>query len=202
MHTLHQSIKKKGNKEPCANYRPISLLSYVGKILEKCVQTHVFKFLNANHLKTPSQSGFIPGDSAVYHLLSLYDELCKTLDNGVTAQAVFVDVSKAFDRVWHRGLVSELEAIGIRGTLLEWFKDYLMERKLAVVIKGCISDYARVSAGVPQGSVLGPLLFLIYINDIVTDIEAVINLFADDTSLDNDDLRAEILNSDLEKIID
>ena len=81
---------------------------------------------------------------------------------------------KAFDRVWHRGLVSKLAATGIRGTLLKWFKDYLMERKPAVVIKGCISDYASVTAGVPQGSVQGPLLFIIDINDVVTDIEAVI----------------------------
>ena len=114
-----------------------------------------------------------------------------------------IDISKAFDKVCQRGLVSKLEAIGVRGGLLNWFKNCLAGRRRAVVIKGYRSDYTYVSAGVPQESVLGPLLFLIYINDIVIDIESVIQLFADDTSmylcLDNDDVRAEIPNSDLER---
>ena len=103
---------------------------------------------------------FHPGYSSVYQLLSLYDDLCRSLDNGVTTQAIFFDISKAFDNVRHRGLVSKLEAIGIRGGLLNWFKNYLAGRRQTVVIKGCRSDYTDVSGGVPQGSVLGPLLNL------------------------------------------
>ena len=107
-----------------------------------------------------------------------------------------------FDKVWHRGLLRKLQAIGIRGTLLHWFENYLAERKQAVVLHGSRSDYLTVPAGVPQGSVLGPLLFLIYINDIVEDIESVIKLFADDISvLRRSHIRAEILNNDLDKIM-
>ena len=110
----------------------------------------------------------------------------------------------AFDRFWHNGLIRKLYAIGVRGTLLTWFKDYLTNRTQAVVIKGKTSPYLTIPSGVPQGSVLGPLLFLIYMNDIVIDIEAIIKLFADDTSIylsiDEPDRRSLILNSDLLKI--
>ena len=203
--TAHVSpIYKKGERNKCNNYRPISLLSCVGKVLEKCVQSHLLTYLSENNLITPSQSGFLPGHSTIYQLLNIYDDLCKCLDQGSAAQAVFFDISKAFDKVWHKGLIKKLEGIGVRGGLLCWFKDYLSDRKQAVVVKGSISEYLCTSAGVPQGSVLGPVLFLIYINDIVSEIESVMKLFADDTSmylcLDNQNIRAEILNSDLDKI--
>ena len=197
-------LHKKGPKEFCNNYRPISLLSCIGKVLEKCIHKHVYNFLQYNNIITQSQSGFIRGDSTVNQLLCIYNDLCSSFDKGITAQAVYLDISKAFDRVWHTGLLSKLEAVGIRGKLLNWFRDYLSCRMQATVIKGEKSDFKSVSAGVPQGSVLGPLLFLIYINDIVNNIQSVIKLFADDTSLslalNNPDSRAEILNHDLEKI--
>ena len=199
-------IHKKGDKSICNNYRPISLLSCVGKIMEKCIQKHVFAFLTEHNLLTLSQSGFIPGDSTTYQLLSIYDDFFKSLDRKSITQAVFFDISKAFDRVWHRGLIHKLNAIGIRGPLLNWFEDYLNGRKQAVVIKGKISSYKAVQSGVPQGSVLGPLLFLIFINDIVKDIESLVKLFADDTSmylqLNDGVIRTYILNSDIAKILD
>ena len=99
-------LYKKGNKEQCANYRPISLLSCVGKTLEKCVHRHVSNYLNANQkIITPSQSGFTPKDSTVYQLLSIYDDFCKSFDSEIITQAIFFDISKAFDKVWHRGLL-------------------------------------------------------------------------------------------------
>ena len=195
---------KKGDRHNCENYRPISLLSCIGKVLETCVQQHVLTFLMNNNLLSAAQSGFIPNDSTVFQLLSIYDDFCKFIDSKTTAQAIFFDVSKAFDKVWHRALIHKLFAIGIRGNLLNWFTDYLKDRRQAVVLKGSRSPYLSLSAGVPQGSVLGPLLFLVYINDIAEDIESIIKLFADDTSmylgLENVNVRTEILNSDLDKI--
>ena len=151
-----------------------------------------------------SQSGFIPHDSTVFQLLCIYDDFCKFLDSRITAQAIFFDISKAFDKVWHKALLYKLSALGIRGQLLGWFTDYLKDRSQAVVLKGSKSSYLPILAGVPQGSVLGPLLFLVYINDITQDIESIIKLFADDTSmylgLEHTQIRTDILNSDLEKI--
>ena len=100
------------------------------------------------------------------------------------SESSFCDISKAFDRVWHRGLLFKLRRIGITGPLLQWFQSYLENRYQRVAIEGCVSDYQNVQAGVPQGSILGPLLFLIYINDIVIDINSNIRLFEDDTSLE------------------
>ena len=197
--------KLKGDKNVCTNYRPISLLSCIGKVLERCIHGHIFEFLNTNCLLTLSQSGFIPYDSTTFQLLTMYDDFCKSLDNKIVSQCVYFDISKAFDRVWHKGLIRKLYAIGVRGLLLSWFKDYLANRTQAVVVKGKKSSYLDISSGVPQGSVLGPLLFLIYINDIVRDIESIIKLFADDTSIylsiDDPERRTYILNSDLTKIM-
>ena len=196
-------IYKKGLRELCTNYRPISLLSCVGKVLERCVHKHVYTFFKTHNVLTPHQSGFIPGDSAVNQLLSTYNNLCCSFDSGIITQTIYFDISKAFDRVWHKGLLVKLEAVGIRGKLHKFFHDYLDNRHQLVVVRGEKSDIKKIPAGVPQGSVLGPLLFVLYINDIVTDIESRIKLFADDTSLShasNDPLREAILNADLERI--
>ncbi len=128
------------------------------------------------------QSGFVPGDSTVNQLTYLYTIFSEALDSGKEIRAVFCDISKAFDRVWHKGLLYKLESSGISGRLLNWFSSYLSERKQRVVLPGGHSSWNAIKAGVPQGSILGPLLFLIYINDIVHRIGANIRLFADDTT--------------------
>ncbi len=116
-------------------------------------------------------------------LIYIYNDICKALDEGKEVRAVFCDISKAFDRVWHRGLLYKLSSAGIHGPLLNWFSSYLSQRRQRVVYCNSSSSWSSVNAGVPQGSILGPLLFLIYINDIVDEIQSNIRLFADDTSL-------------------
>ena len=197
-------VHKKGDRTDASNYRPISLLSCLGKVFEKCVFKHMYNFLNTYNKITPVQSGFTPGDSAVYQLIDLYDTFCRALDDGKEVRVVFCDISEAFDRVWHRGLLFKLRRMGICGPLLNWFQSYLNNRLQRVALEGCVSDYREIKAGVPQGSILGPILFLIYINDIVNDINSCIRLFADDTSLylivEDPAMAADLMNTDLEKI--
>ena len=197
-------IHKKDDPSIVSNYRPISLLNTIGKAMEKIVHKHLFNFFRDNNTLTSLQSGFVPGDSTVNQLVDLYNTFCKTLDDGKEVRAIFCDISKAFDRVWHRGLLYKLRRAGITGSLLSWFSHYLQDRKQRVVLPGASSNWSSVQAGVPQGSILGPLLFLLYINDIVEDIQSSIRLFADDTSLYiivDDPLGAAItLNSDLSRI--
>ncbi|MES9992730.1 MAG: reverse transcriptase family protein, partial [Candidatus Thiodiazotropha sp.] len=197
-------IYKKDDASDPSNYRPISLLSTIGKVLEKLVHKYIFNFFRDNAIITTLQSGFVPGDSTVNQLIDIYNTFCKALDEGKEVRAIFCDVSKAFDRVWHRGLLYKLHSVGINGSLLHWFTDYLRNRTQRVVLPGASSNWKPINAGVPQGSILGPLLFLVYINDIVENINSKIRLFADDTSLyiivDDPLEAAQTLNSDMEKI--
>ena len=197
-------IFKKGDQSEVSNYRPISLLSTIGKAMEKLVHKYVFNFFLEHHVITTLQSGFTAGDSTVNQLVDIYNTFCRALDEGKEVRAVFFDISKAFDRVWHKGLLYKLHSVGISGNLLDWFADYLSERKQRVVLPGVSSDWSTLEAGVPQGSILGPLLFLVYINDIVEDINATIRLFADDTSLyiivDSPLDAAITLNNDVSKV--
>ena len=197
-------VYKKGDKTDVANYRPISLLSCIGKVFERCVFKHLHNYIVANNLITPLQSGFTPSDSATFQLIDLYNTFVKALDDGKEVRVIFCDISKAFDRVWHRGLLFKLRRMGVSGKLLDWFISYLSQRFQRVAMEGCVSDYIQIQAGVPQGSILGPLLFLIYINDIVNDIGSSIRLFADDTTLylvvDDPNHAANLLNDDIEKI--
>ena len=152
-------------------------------VFEKIIFKHVFNFLIETRFFTPYQSGSLPGDSTVNQLTFLYNKICKALDEGLEVRFICFDISKAFDKVWHKVLIFKLKRPGIYGKLLAWFSDYLFNRCQRVVLPGCQSNTTHLNAGVPQGSVLGPLLFLVYINDIVENIELGINLFANDTSL-------------------
>ena len=176
-------IFKKGDPHNCNNYRPISLLSCTGKLFERCVFKYLFNYLRDNDLLSPDQSGYIPGDSTVCQLTTLYNSICQGLDEKHSIQFVFFDLSKAFDRVWHEGLIHKLRLFGIRGRLLSWFQNYLTDRRQRVVLGGKFSDWLTIKAGVPQGSVLGPLLFLIYIDDLARLIRCFKKLFADDTCI-------------------
>ena len=196
-------IYKSSEKFIKTNYRPVSLLSNLSKVTEMVAFKHLYLFCKHNNILTWRNFGFKELDSTILQCLHISSYLYEQLDRGHEVCMVFLDVSKAFDRVWHDGLLYKLCCIGVKGNFFKWFQSYLKNRKQRVVIKGQSSKWYNVNAGVPQGSVLGPLLFLIYVNDIVDDISSNISLFADDTSLyrtitSSDDI--DILNSDLNTI--
>lgn len=177
-------LHKKASRTNPSNYRPISLLSVTSKLLERIVHKRVMEHISP-HLPD-HQSGFRPQDGTVLQLSRLVHQISADLDASHKVFSCFFDLSKAFDRVWHEGLLTKLEHFGIRGRLLLWFKAYLLHRKQRVRVGTSLSDWLDVPAGVPQGSVLGPLLFLIYTIDLphaCTNSHVVCSQFADDTAL-------------------
>ena len=179
-------IFKKGSKLQTCNYRPISLLSNLNKILEKIMFTRVYSFLEENNILYKLQFGFRKKHSTNHALIDITEHIRQTLDNGGHACGIFIDLQKAFDTVNHSILISKMHHYGIRGIANDWFKSYLSGRTQFVSVQGFDSEIENVKHGVPQGSVLGPLLFLIYINDLHACINySKVYHFADDTNLLN-----------------
>ena len=177
-------IHKGGSSEDLNNYRPISLLSIFDKVIEKMMHKRLYAFLEQHDILYPKQFGFRKNNSITMSLLDITERIKETIDRKRFVCSVFIDLRKAFDTVNHSILLHKLENYGIRGTSLNWFKSYLSNRKQYVYINGETSSLLDITCGVPQGSVLGPLLFLIYINDL-PNISKIfeIFLFADDTNL-------------------
>ena len=199
-------VHKINNKQLIENYRPISLLPVCGKILELLICNEMFEFFTENELISQNQSGFKPGDSCISQLLCMTHDIYQSLDYALETTAVFLDISKAFDKVWHEGLLFKLKLNGISGNLLNVITDFLYQRKQRVILNGQHSSWNNVQARVPQGSILSPLFFLVYINDLSDGLNSNPKLFADDTSLfsvvQNINSTANDLNSDLIKISD
>ena len=195
---------KKADKQNIRNYCPVSLLPICSKIFEGFIYDNMLKYLLDNNLISPKQSGFRPGDSCINQLLSITHDIFTSFDNGLEVRGVFLDISKAFDKVWHDGFVYKLKQNGIKDKLLCLLIDFLKNRQQRVVLNGQFPSWTKVNAGVPQGSILGPLLFLIYINDLPNALQSNPKLFADDTSLFStvQDITTSTvsLNNDLNKI--
>ena len=197
-------VHKKGDKQLLKNYRPISLLPIFEKIFERIIYNNLFEYLITNKLISDNQSGFNPGDSCVNQLLSITHDIYDSLDNGLEVRGVFLDIFKAYDKVWHEDLILKLNQYRILENLLCLIKYFLKNHQQRVVLNGQTSSWTNVLADVPQGSILGPLLFLIYINDLSDDLSSNPKLFADDTSLfsvvHDKNTSAKELNNDLRKI--
>ena len=198
-------IFKNGDKSDFQNYRPISVLPSFSKIFEKVVQSRLLSYLHLNNILCSNQFGFRKNHSTYMALIELYDKISLAIDKNEYSIGIFIDLSKAFDTLDHNILLKKLYHYGIRGKAWDWFNSYLCNRKQCVCLNGIMSDYKLVTHGVPQGSILGPLLFILYINDIVNCSKYLLFiLFADDTNLffSCKDIRHlfNTVNSELDKL--
>jgi Reverse transcriptase (RNA-dependent DNA polymerase) len=188
------------------NYRPISMLNVFSKIFEKIVANRLSSFLELNNLISNSQFGFHRKHSTVQPLTKFLNFISKANNANHHCLAIFCDLQKAFDTCDHCILISKLSRMGLRDIELNWFKDYLSNRKLMVSINGFNSKLLSIKIGVPQGSILGPLLFLIYINDLPLCSRFLSLLFADDTTLliahENFDILIQMANVEFKKVTD
>jgi hypothetical protein len=194
-------IYKKGDKREPGNYRPVSLTSTVCKVMESLVREELMKHLQP--IMSEDQHGFQSGRSCTTQLLQTLDEWTKLLDSHQPVDAVYLDFAKAFDSVPHERLLLKLKAYGVEGRLLGWIRDFLTGRQQRVAIGGDVSEWRPVTSGVPQGSVLGPVLFLYYVNDMPDTVKSNIKMFADDAKISAPVSRKEeqkVLQEDLDSL--
>jgi hypothetical protein len=200
-------IFKKGSKSDANNYRPISLTCVCCRVLESIIKDDIVEHLDRNKVIKKSQHGFTASRSCTTNLLEFFEPITEACDKGKSADIIYLDFAKAFDKVPHGRLLKKIEAAGIGGNILAWIRDWLSNREQRVVINGKHSKWAPVLSGVPQGSVLGPILFNIFINDLdsVVTADQILKKFADDTKLgqvlDSHD-SAAALQSTLNKLYD
>ena len=176
-------IYKKGSHSDPLNYRPISLTSFCVKSIERIITKFIYEYADSNHLFNNDQFGFRHGRSPEEKLILTYNDITLWLDKGFNVDLILFDFSKAFDVVCHDILITMLYSLGIRGRLLDWITDFLHERKIKVIVNHRTSEVRNVCSGVPQGFVLGPLLFLFYVNFLTNDIVSSTKIFADDLKL-------------------
>ena len=198
-------IFKKGSRTDVDNYRPVSLTSVCCKVMEKLIRHAVMNHMIINGLLSDYQHGFVQGRSCTTQLLQLVDKISEIIDEGGAVDMVYLDFAKAFDTVPHQRLLLKLESYGIGGEVYAWIQSFLTDRLQQVSVGGMVSSWAHVLSGVPQGSVLGPVLFVCYINDMPDSIGSFIFMYADDTKLGrgvSSDEDREALQADLDRLND
>lgn len=194
---------KKGKKDKPENYRPVSLTSIVGKMLESIIKDKIVEHLEKFKLINTSQHGFSKGKSCLTNLLEFFETVTQYLDDGEPVDLVYLDFAKAFDKVPYTRLFKKIEAHGISGLVLKWVKNWLDNRRQKVGVNQQDSEWRAVTSGVPQGSVLGPVLFLIYINDIDSNLVSKLLKFADDSKMCKNVQKTndfELLQQDLDRL--
>ena len=177
------AVHKKGPKDIFGNYRPISLTSVICKTLESLVRDELDKHMLQHELFAKNQHGFIPKRDCMTNLLSCIETWTRIIEEGESIDLIYTDFSKAFDSVPHQRLLQKIANIGIDGKVHKWVKSFLSGRKHRVSVEGELSCWANVKSGIPQGSVLGPILFVIFINDMPNTIRSFCQLFADDAKI-------------------
>ena len=196
------AIFKKGNKSEAGNYRPVSLTSIVCKILESFITDQIRNHMESKNLFTQCQHGFRQHRSCVTQLLEVLNDFTQLIENKDSIDVIYLDFSKAFDTVPHKRLINKLHAYGINGNLVQWIEDFLTDRKQRVRVNTSFSEYTPVVSGIPQGSILGPILFVIYINDLPEILESSCKIFADDTKLYGSPNDKDILQKDLLSLLE
>ena len=174
---------KKGSKLMASNYRPVSLTSICCKVMEGIMRDKMTDHLTQHKLISPSQHGFVHKKSCVSNLLECQDVVSCLLKDGKSVDVLYTDFEKAFDKVSHRKLIVKLEGYGFRGKIINWVRSFLSNRRQRVVMGEAESEWRDILSGVPQGSVLGPLLFVIYINDLPDGVKNIFKMYADDSKV-------------------
>ncbi|KAK3102286.1 hypothetical protein FSP39_010211 [Pinctada imbricata] len=199
------ALFKKGDTKSASNYRPVSHTSVICKIMEKLIRKRITDHMDSNDLFSNHHFGFISGRSTTLQLLKVIDEWTEALDNNEVIDTIYMDFIKAFDKVPHKRLIHKMQAYGIGEQMCIWINNFLSNRKQRVHLNGKYSRWHEVTSGIPQGTVIGPILFVLFINDLPECVESISSLFADDTKLYSsikEEIDRSVLQNDLDNLFE